>query len=424
MSLLPAALHFAAPLLPSALTLVRQLAHAALMGTLFVLAVWLLCRLAPRLPAGLRCALWWLASMKLLLGLAWLAPPTLPLLPPTATTAAAWLLASPPTPALPPAPSPAAAEPWWALAVAGLWLAGVLRQAALTTRELRLVRRFLERSAPISDQPLLALAADLRGRLGMKPVALRASPAGAVLAAPLTAGALHPVVVLPAGFDRLSRQELAMTLGHELLHVRRRDLLWGWIPAAAARLFFFLPPAALAAREYDLARETACDAAVLRLLGATPASYGRLLLRLGVRAPFSRRQSHRADLAPAAATAGGAAASVRQLKKRLEMLQHHLHDAPPRRARLRRLGFALLAFLALAALVPLRIVTAAPAGRCPRAGHVRPNAGPPAGSTRPAKKEPVAEAKGAGQRQGPRRWRSPAGGESQDPPKAFRRTSA
>ena len=74
MSLLPAALHLAAPLLPSALSLLRQLGHAALMGTLFVLAVWLLCRLAPRLPAGLRCALWWLASLKLLLGLAWPAP--------------------------------------------------------------------------------------------------------------------------------------------------------------------------------------------------------------------------------------------------------------------------------------------------------------------------------------------------------------
>ncbi|HVR11332.1 MAG TPA: hypothetical protein VMW75_25030, partial [Thermoanaerobaculia bacterium] len=66
--LLPAALHLAAPLFPAALALVRQLAQAALMGTLFVLAVWLLCRLAPRLPAGLRCALWWLASLKLLLG--------------------------------------------------------------------------------------------------------------------------------------------------------------------------------------------------------------------------------------------------------------------------------------------------------------------------------------------------------------------
>src|ERR1700730_5115791 len=99
-ALLPAALNLAAALLSSAMTLVRQLAHAALMGTLFVLAVWLLCRLAPRLPAGLRCALWWLASLKLLLGLVWPAPLTLPLLPTAAAPVAGWL----PPPAAPPAP--------------------------------------------------------------------------------------------------------------------------------------------------------------------------------------------------------------------------------------------------------------------------------------------------------------------------------
>src|ERR1700724_153090 len=113
---LPAALHLAtASLAPALLTprvatslasapaLLRQLAQASLMGTLFVLSVWLLCRLAPRLPAGLRCALWWLACLKLLLGLAWPAPVALPLLPPAAAAAAGWL-ASPAAPAQATAP--------------------------------------------------------------------------------------------------------------------------------------------------------------------------------------------------------------------------------------------------------------------------------------------------------------------------------
>ena len=88
-SLLQAALDLAVALAPHALALLRQLAQAAVMGTLFVLAVWVLCRLAPRLPAGVRCALWWLASLKLLLGLVWPAPLTLPLLPPTSSQSAA-----------------------------------------------------------------------------------------------------------------------------------------------------------------------------------------------------------------------------------------------------------------------------------------------------------------------------------------------
>ena len=42
------------------------------------------------------------------------------------------------------------------------------------------------------------------------------------------------------------------------------------------------------------------------------------------------------------------------------MLQHHSQPRSPRPAPLRRLGFCLLALLAAAALLPLRIVAAAP----------------------------------------------------------------
>lgn len=208
-ALATAALHLATTLVPPAMALVRQLAQAALWATLFALAVWVTCRLAPRLPAGVRCGLWWLVSLKLLIGLGWPAPLTLPVLPPAAAAAAAgWLAPPPPSvaapakqplparlatavlvtrdretlPARPPAPPPAAAfvrehgaasavpgrprslsaEPfsapaaptapaaagatahpspaWWALALASLWLAGLLRQLALTVRELRRLR--------------------------------------------------------------------------------------------------------------------------------------------------------------------------------------------------------------------------------------------------------------------------------------------
>ena len=55
--------------------------RACWQGVLFILLVWAVCRFVPRLPAGARCWLWWLACLKLLLGLAWTTPPALPLLP-------------------------------------------------------------------------------------------------------------------------------------------------------------------------------------------------------------------------------------------------------------------------------------------------------------------------------------------------------
>ena len=62
-------------------TLVGTLARASVEGGLFVAGVWLVCRLFPRLPAALRCGLWWAACLKLLLGLAALPAVRLPLLP-------------------------------------------------------------------------------------------------------------------------------------------------------------------------------------------------------------------------------------------------------------------------------------------------------------------------------------------------------
>src|SRR5260370_25399854 len=140
-------------------------ARASWRGALFTAAVWLVCRLARRLPAFLRCALWWTASLKLVLTLAWPAPLVLPLLPaaaaperseppaaaarPTAGPAAAAtrlaaarptaLAPAPPQPAAPfgpPRPAPAL-PPWAAGLLAAAWGAGLLLQLGWLARQLR-----------------------------------------------------------------------------------------------------------------------------------------------------------------------------------------------------------------------------------------------------------------------------------------------
>ena len=54
------------------------MARACWQGALLILAVGIASRLFPRLPAAARCWLWWLACLKLLVGLAWITPPALP----------------------------------------------------------------------------------------------------------------------------------------------------------------------------------------------------------------------------------------------------------------------------------------------------------------------------------------------------------
>ena len=43
-----------------------RLVQASLEGSVLVAGVWLVCRLAPALPASFRVVLWWLAALKLL----------------------------------------------------------------------------------------------------------------------------------------------------------------------------------------------------------------------------------------------------------------------------------------------------------------------------------------------------------------------
>jgi len=349
---------------PALSALLVHLARASVAGGLFVAAVWVLTRALPRLPPALRCGLWWAAGLKLVLALVWTAPFELALLPPPGlgADADAVVMAWPGAPAeaapghdpdrleaaaagaLPPAAA-APTLPWRGV-LAGLWLLGVALGALGLVRELRAARRFRSESWPVTEPSLETQLETLRRRLGVRPrVELRLSDRAP---GPLTLGLLRPAVVLPErDLALLSREELEMALAHELLHVRRLDLWAGWIPQLARRLFFFHPLAALAAREYRVAREAACDAAVLRELGAPPRSYGRLLLH------WSRNRTARAQLAGIAAA--GASSSFLDLKRRLEML----HEPTPASWRLKTAGGA-LAGLALAALIPLRIVAQPP----------------------------------------------------------------
>ncbi|HSL85284.1 MAG TPA: M56 family metallopeptidase, partial [Thermoanaerobaculia bacterium] len=354
--------------------LLAQVARASLAGGVLAAAVWGLVRLAPRLPAGWRCALWWAVSLKLVLALVWVAPLELALLPAADPQSGPALAAVSPGPAhggdrletgpaaaegavplaagagaqLPalPGPAPAAGalrDLPWRPALALLWLLGVAAGAAGLGRELAAARRLVRESRPAADPELLARFERLRERLGVRPrVALRLSE---VVPSPLTLGLLRPAVVLPARApEELTAHELELALGHELLHVRRRDLWTGWLPVVAARLFFFHPLAALALREFRLAREGACDAAVVRELGAAPRAYGRLLLRW----------TH--TPAPGAAFAAGAASpSFLDLKRRLSMLQN-----PSSLSRSVKLLAWSAVFLTAAALVPVRIVAAPP----------------------------------------------------------------
>lgn len=316
--------------------LLESLVSASLAGGAGIAAVWLLSRLTRSTPPRVRATLWWVACLELLTGLVlclWIGPVELPVLPvQEPAPAASAPTASPVVPSTPrtagvvgpasavpgpprttrrtaaaPASAPGGAPFPWATAIFALWAAGVAGGLALGARELLRLRRTARRAMPVPGaSPGGRLFTELVERLEVpgRPE-LRVTPE---IGTPRATGLLRPMVLLPERALEAGDEELGMILAHELLHLRHRDLWLAWVPFLARRIFFFHPLAAFAEREHALAREAVCDAEVLRVLGAAPRTYGRLLLRWGV-AP---RETGLA--------AGGAAPSVHVLKRRLEML--------------------------------------------------------------------------------------------------------
>jgi bla regulator protein blaR1 len=313
------------------------LAGASIAGAVVAVGVWALSAAIGRLPAAARCTLWWLVALKLLIGLTPIQPVAVPILPPAIAAPTVLSTAAAATPAAPQSVEiPIVGIFSWRATLIVIWLGGLVAAAALAIGQWRRISSIRARSHT-ADAGLLSVARELSERSGLSTApGVRFSPE---IDAPMVTGLMRPVVILPSRrWPSLTALQQQMAICHELVHVRRRDLWLGLVPSLAERIFFFHPLAHLAAREYMVAREAACDAAVLRALDAEPCDYGRLLLTLGV-APL-----------PGGVSASGAPHSFSSLKRRIGML----NLGAPTLAH--RLAGSVLAAVALGALLPLELV--------------------------------------------------------------------
>jgi bla regulator protein blaR1 len=342
--------------------MLATIARASLEGAAVAVLVWIVIALMPRLSAATRAVLWWCAAAKFLVALVWVTPLELRVLPPAARVESAasyftWSVvptvkraASSIEPSSADAGGGAASLVNRSSALVALWVIGLIAGATIDLRRWRRTRAIVLGSseAPASTT---AVAAALAEDMGVRSVpAVRISHE---IRTPLVAGVWRPHILLP-GAAALPEEQQRMALCHELAHVKRADLWLGTIPALTERLFFFHPLMRLAAREYALCREAACDAAVIDTLAASAGDYGRLLLDLGV-------SRHRAGLAVA-----GASSSYSSLKRRISMLR----DSSSPTAGKRLMSAAAIA-LAMATIAPLRLAARPQAQAAPTAHHSR-----------------------------------------------------
>jgi TonB family protein len=160
-------------------------------------------------------------------------------------------------------------------------------------------------------------------------------------AVPMTWGTLRPVVMLPETARDWPAARLHAVLLHELIHVRRNDLLAQVAAQAACCVYWFHPMVWMAVRQLRKERETACDDAVLSR-GVLAPDYAGHLLELA-RGMIRRRSL--AD-APAMAESGD-----------LELRVRAVLDRGRNRAPLNRRLVGVVAVLACALMLPVALVT-------------------------------------------------------------------
>jgi beta-lactamase regulating signal transducer with metallopeptidase domain len=145
------------------------------------------------------------------------------------------------------------------LALVAVWLAGVM---ALTVRLLRARRRLRRLAAGArSSGRLQALARELAGELSIRRrPAVLLSPRCSI---PFTFGLRWPAILLPEAAEGWPAGRMRSALLHELIHVRRRDVLVQSLAYAVCLLFWFIPPLWMAYAALLREAETCCDQEVI-----------------------------------------------------------------------------------------------------------------------------------------------------------------
>ncbi|MEO8433415.1 MAG: TonB family protein [Pyrinomonadaceae bacterium] len=134
--------------------------------------------------------------------------------------------------------------------------------------------------------PVEAIIKQCQTAIGVTNVRVVCSPGVAV---PITAGVFQPLIILPEQLLRESDTDLlASAVGHEMVHVARRDYVLNLLYELIFLPLAFHPAAALLRRRIKQTRELCCDEMIAKEL-LRPEVYARALVRLIGSEPLAGR---------------------------------------------------------------------------------------------------------------------------------------
>jgi TonB family protein len=174
-----------------------------------------------------------------------------------------------------------------AFTILGIYLAFLLGKLLLLGRAWRRTQSILRGAsdAPLPDH-LQVITDRCRRSIGVKRVRILHSREVPV---PITLGIANPIIVLPESLlEETDCDLLSSAIGHELVHVARRDYLWNLVFETIYLPLSFHPAAVLVRRRIRQTRELCCDEIVaMKLLNAE--TYAHSLMKLIGSAPLSPR---------------------------------------------------------------------------------------------------------------------------------------
>ncbi len=101
------------------------------------------------------------------------------------------------------------------------------------------------------------------------------------ISSPIVGGIFEPVILIPGSILRkMTLEELAPVIVHELAHIKRYDWLINWLQVLSSIIYFFHPLLWFANRQIRIEREKACDDIVLLTTNTTRKGYVGSLLKV------------------------------------------------------------------------------------------------------------------------------------------------
>lgn len=144
-----------------------------------------------------------------------------------------------------------------------IWMAGIVVFLTVNLKNYWVFKRSILQHSQVAD-------------INVKPVKVFVSP---LAMTPMVIGFLNPVIVMPD--TRFEQKELAMILSHELIHLKRRDLLVKFIVLLANSIHWFNPVVYSLSKKINIYCELSCDEKVVQEMDEESRRfYGETLLSM------------------------------------------------------------------------------------------------------------------------------------------------